>query len=110
MLLDSVSDVMCAKRKYHLGRTWPKEILNGIHINYLTQILKHDNIMCFRPNGMEHASILSQNKHSFFKKKSSSRVNNQTKFYDESGKNILLNIMHQTISSSCKNNVMLAQQ
>ena len=79
MLLDSVSDVkFCVKCKNenHLGRTLPKENLNGIQyklshpkmaLNYLSQILKHDNhIMCFGPNGMEHASILSQNKHRFF--------------------------------------------
>jgi len=91
-----LSSVQSAKRKYHLGRTLPKENLNGIQyklshpkmaLNYLTQILKHDNhIMCFGPNGMEHASILSQNKYSFKKKKSSSGVNNQTNFFDESRK------------------------
>ena len=91
-----LSSVQSAKRKYHLGRTLPKENSNGIHINYLTrdptmalnyltQILKHGNrIMCFGPSGMEHVSLLSQNKHSFFK--SPSGVNNQTKFYDESRK------------------------
>ena len=40
MLLDSVSDVkFCVKckKENHLGRTLPKENLNGIHINSLTQ-------------------------------------------------------------------------
>ena len=32
-----LSSVQSAKRKYHLGRTLPKENLNVIHINYLTQ-------------------------------------------------------------------------
>lgn len=33
-------------------------------LNYLTQILTHDNhILCYGPTDMEHASILSQNKH-----------------------------------------------
>ena len=99
-----------ANRKYHLGRTLPKENSNGIHINYLTrdptmalnyltQILKHGNrIMCFGPSGMEHVSILSQNKHSFFLNLHLVSITKQN-FMMNRGKNILLNIIHQTIRS-----------
>jgi hypothetical protein len=76
-----LSSVQSAKRKYHLGswqniakrklEWYPYKLSHPkMALNYLTQILKHDNhTMCFGPNGMEHASILSQNKHSFFLKK-----------------------------------------
>jgi hypothetical protein len=110
MLLDSVSDVkFCAKCKKEISswqniakrklEWYPYKLSHPkMALNNLTQILKHDNhIMCFGPNDMEHASILSQNKHSSLK--SSSSANNQTKIYDGSRKNTLLNIMHQTISS-----------
>jgi hypothetical protein len=71
-----LSSVQSAQGKCHLGRTLSVESLNGIHINYLTHNgiqLSHPNIkngnhiMCFGPNRMEQASILSQNKHIFFK-------------------------------------------
>ena len=81
MLLDSVSDVkFCAKCKKEISswqniakrklEWYPYKLSHPkMALNYLTQILKQDNhIMCFGPNGMEHASILSQNKYSFFKK------------------------------------------